>query len=74
MKVKFESNRLQFLVEPDSNEEWFVKTLVRRITDSNNLMSWYGDVEFDGKETSGYIITWQPEREPGKGIPKVKEE
>ena len=59
MKVKFESDRLQMLPETD-NEEGFCKTLGRRIADSNVLMNWYGDVEFDGKATSGYVITYKP--------------
>lgn len=59
MKMNFEFNRLNLLPEtPD--EEAFTKALVRRIEDSNRLVGWYGDVEIDGKETSGYVITWKP--------------
>ena len=63
MKVKFEHDRLQMLPEEDF-EERFVKELTRLVQAvSNELMAWYGDVEFD-KETSGYIVTWKPKRNP----------
>ena len=62
MKVKFEHERLQMLPE-NNDEEMFCKALIRRITDSNKLMSWYGDMSF-GRETSGYIITWQSGKSP----------
>ena len=26
-------------------------------------MAWYGDVEFDGKATSGYVFTTPPKKE-----------
>jgi hypothetical protein len=69
MKVKFESDRLQIIPkeEAGSYEERFIKELTRLIQAvSNELMAWYGDVEFDGKETSGYVITWKPKRNPRK--------
>ena len=70
MKLKFEDDRLYLKPEDDHYEERFAKTLAARIEDSNNLMSWWGDAEFDGKETSAYIITWLPHRSPTK----IKEE
>ena len=59
MKTKYEHERLNLLPESLEEEE-FCKDLIRRMIDSNILMGWYGDVEFDGKETSGYVITDQP--------------
>ena len=52
-------------------EERFCKRLINRMTDSNLLMGWYGDVEFDGKETSGYKITTLPSVESA-GIEETK--
>ncbi len=72
MKTKFEHNRLELLPENDF-EERFATTLIRRMTDSNELMGWYGDVEFD-KPTSGYVITWLPERNPEKIGVEIKKE
>lgn len=63
MKTRYKNERLTLLPEtPD--EISFCKDLTSRIIDSNLLMAWYGDVEFDGKETSGYIITYQPSNNP----------
>lgn len=56
MKTEYKYGRLNLLPETIEEEE-FCKMLIRRITDSRLLMSWYGDVSFDGKETCGYIIT-----------------
>ena len=72
MKVKFEHERLQMLPEND-DEEWFCKTLIRRVEDSNNLMSWYGDMRFD-RETSGYIITWQTGKSPSDNVVEIPAE
>ena len=66
MEVKFNNNRLE-MIPQDNFEERFATTLVRRMTDSNRLMGWYGDVTSEaGKETSGYVITWQPDQDPIK--------
>jgi len=63
MKVKFERDRLQMIPEEDI-EERFAKELTRLVQAvSNELMAWYGDVKFE-KETSGYVITWKPKRNP----------
>ena len=70
MKVKFENDRLQMLPE-GIDEERFAKMLVRRMEDSNNFTGWYGDMEFDNKGTSGYVITWQLGKSP-KDIPSVE--
>ena len=52
--------------EAGDYEKRFVEELVRLVEAvSNELMGWYGDVEFD-KSTSGYIITWKPKRNPRK--------
>ncbi|MCK4820530.1 hypothetical protein KA005_32495 [bacterium] len=67
MKLKFENDRLYMLPEDDI-EERFAQTLIRRVEDSNNMMGWYGDAEFDEKYTGAYIITWLPDKEP-KAIP-----
>jgi len=44
-------------------EENFCKALIRRMTDSNRMMGWYGDMTVDGKETSGYKIAMNPQPE-----------
>jgi len=59
MKVKFERGRLSMLPETRDGER-FCKRLIQRMTDSNLLMGWYGDVRFNGKETSGYVVTTKP--------------
>ncbi len=64
MKVKFEHDRLEMITE-DDNEKRFVQEMSELIQAvSNELMAWYGDVKFDGKETSGNVITWKPKRNP----------
>lgn len=72
MQIKYESKRI-YAKSENAEEEELLKAMHRRMEDSNRLMSWYGDAEFDGKETSAYIFTWQPDEEPGKGVeaPKV---
>ena len=65
MKVKFEHDRLEMLPE-NKDEEIFATDLQRLINAvSNEFMAWYGDVKFE-KETSGFVITWKPERNPKK--------
>lgn len=60
MKVQFRNNRLEIKTE-DVQEEMFASKLSRLIAGvSNQFMSWYGDVSFDGKETSGFVITYRP--------------
>jgi len=72
MKVKYENGRLYLLPE-NRDEERFAKTLRRRMIDSNELMGWYGDAKFEGKETSAYVITWLPNRNPKNvGINQTK--
>jgi hypothetical protein len=60
MKIKFEHERLQMLPETKKEEE-FCLNLHRAIVYANKVMAWHGDVEFDGKETSGYVFTLPPE-------------
>ena len=63
MQVKFERDRVQMLPEDDF-ETRFATELQRLINAvSNEMMAWYGDVKFD-KETSGFVITWKPKRNP----------
>lgn len=60
MKIKYRNERIEMLPETDK-DEWFCKELHSFIRHtSNEFMSWYGDVEFDGKETSGYVYTFKP--------------
>jgi hypothetical protein len=60
MKVQFRNNRLELQTE-DNEEERFAGKLSRLIAGvSNDFMSWYGDVRFDDKETSGFVITYRP--------------
>ncbi len=69
MLLKYEHKRIY--AKPENNdEEELLKALHRRMADSNRLMSWWGDAEFDGKMTSSYIFTWLPDKEPGVGVPK----
>lgn len=71
MKVQYNYKQLVMLPE-NNDEEMFVQKLTRLVSAvSNDLMAWYGDCEFDGKETSGYKIAYIPDREPGKGIVSV---
>ena len=69
MLIKYEHKRIYAKSENDEEEE-LLKAIHRRMADSNSLMSWWGDAEFYGKMTSAYIFTWQPDKEPGVGIPK----
>ena len=71
MKVQYDYKQLVMLPE-NNDEELFVQKLTRLVSAvSNDLMAWYGDSEFDGKETSGYKIAYKPGREPGVGIAEV---
>jgi len=59
MTVQFKNDRLEMLPETLDGER-FCKRLINRMTDSSLLMGWYGDIRFNGKETSGYIVTTDP--------------
>ena len=59
MKTNYEHGQLIMLPETPV-EERFCVDIVRRMTDSNRLMGWYGDCRMDGKETSGYKISYLP--------------
>lgn len=60
MKIQFRHERIEML--PDNpDEDNFAKELTRLLRAvSNNFMGYYGDVKFDGEETSGYVITEVP--------------
>lgn len=62
MKTQYRYDRLELLPE-NEQEARFCKALMNRITDSNIIMAYHGDVKFDGKETCGFIITPYPDRD-----------
>jgi len=68
MKVQY--NYSQLVMLPETNEdEMFAQSLTRLVSAvSNRLMAWYGDCEFDGKATSGYKISFLPDKQPGIGV------
>ncbi|MFW6173233.1 MAG: hypothetical protein ACOC5T_05760 [Elusimicrobiota bacterium] len=65
MKVQYTARSIEMLPE-NHIEELFCKKIIRRMTDSNRLMGWYGDVKFDGEITSGYVITETPQESIGE--------
>lgn len=71
MKVQYNYSQLVMLPE-NNDEEMFAQALTRLVSAvSNKLVAWYGDCEFDGKETSGYKIAYAPDKKPGVGIGKL---
>ncbi len=61
------------ILQMDSEHESLHDVHRKMIEDSNNLMSWWGDAEFDGKEIGAYIITWLPERDPKRHREEIAE-
>lgn len=60
MKIQYRNKRIEMLTETTEDER-FAKELTRFVRAvSNDFMAWYGDVSFDGKETSGFVITTKP--------------